>query len=684
MRVWGWLVRWRFFVVGLWALIAIAGAMIGGGIYDRAQTVDQLGPDAQSMRADQRLQQLIPEGPVIFAVVGDVDPYAPEVAASTQKVTTELATWPTVKEVNDLYSSPGGRIGADTRSTLVRVEMKPGVPESAYGDVRAKLHEITAPRVLVGGQPLAEADFTRQAISDAALGEAVALAALAILLIALLRSGSVAPLAGALAAVTTTLLVLVGVSSFATVSEYSVNVVTLLGLGLAVDYALLLLWRFREELGNGGIQSADGTGADGQRARFTTALDTTMRTAGRSVALSGAIIAVSMAGLAVFAEPLLAAMALGGAIVVVVATVVALTLTPALLAILAPRLKPVPAKDRSVLGRLAALAQRRPDTVIIAALAGLIIAALPLTSVTLVNSDARALPTSLESRTAYDVYMRDFQHGRPDPVTVVVDSDSGGAEMRDYLNVLNQLPGVAKLDLRIGTPTGATIIDLTPSDEDTGVAVVRRVRAVPAPATALVGGPAAELADYRDSLGARLPVVAVILVVAIGLLLFGLTRSVLIPVKAILMNLLTLAASLGVLTVVFGWRLDITTPILLFVFIFGLSTDYEVFLLSRITEAHKSGRDTDSAVREGIGRTGPVVTTAALGLIVVFLGFVLGGLTPVREIGVGMAVAILLDVTVLRGLLLPATMTLLGDLNWWPGRRTAEAAAPTGRPKVAA
>jgi putative drug exporter of the RND superfamily len=292
--------------------------------------------------------------------------------------------------------------------------------------------------------------------------------------------------------------------------------------------------------------------------------------------------------------------------------------------------------------------------------------AMPLAGVNLINSDARTLPAGVESHAAYELYFQDFQHGRPDPVTVVVDTGSGGEAMRDYLNKLNNLPEVAKLELRFGTPPEATIIDLTPTSEEAGVAVVRSVRAVDAPAKVLVGGPAAELADYRDSVASRLPVAVLILVAAIGLLLFLLTRSVLIPVKALFMNAMTLVAALGVLAVVFGWRLDVTTPILLFVFIFGLSTDYEVFLLSRITEGHRAGLPTDQAVREGIARTGSVVTTAAAGLIVVFLGFVLGGLTPVREIGVGMAVAIALDVTVLRGLLLPATMTLLGRLNWWP------------------
>jgi len=670
MQIWAWLYRWRWLVVGAWAAVAIAGGVVGGSVYDRAAAVDQLRADAPSMRADQRLQQLIPEGPIVFAIVQDVDPYAPAVVTNTQRVTAELATWPAVKEVGDLYSAPGGRIGADNRSTLVRVELKPTATDADVSAVAAKLHEIKAPRVLVGGRPVAEADFAEQAISDAAVGESIALAALALLLVVLLRWGAIAPLAVAVTAIATTLLMLVGLATVTTVSEYAVNVVTLLGLGLAVDYALLLLWRFREELATSGGPEA---------------LATTMRTAGRSVVLSGAIVAVAMAALAVFAEPLLAAMALGGAIVVVVATAVAVTLTPALLAVLASRLTPVAATPRAgILARLAGIAQRRPDTVIIAAMAGLILLALPLTSVDLINSDARALPAGVESRRAYEVYARDFQHGQADPVTVVVDTGSSGEAMRDYLDKLNQLPGVTKLELRFGTPPQATIIDLTPDSEAAAVGVVRAVRGVAAPAAVAVAGPAAELADYRDSVAARLPIVALILLVAIGALLFWLTRSVLIPVKALLMNLLTLAASVGVLAVVFGWQLDITTPILLFVFIFGLSTDYEVFLLSRIVEAHRAGLPTDHAVREGIARTGPVVTTAAIGLIVVFLGFVLGGLTPVREIGVGMAVAIALDVTVLRGLLLPATMTLLGHLNWWPGHRNRAGRQPIGRPKVTA
>lgn len=690
MRIWAERAhRWRWLIVVAWAVLTLVGGALGGSVFDKAQAVDQLSAQAESMRSERRLQELLPEGPIVFAVLRDVDPYDPAVVAATTGVAGRLRAMPTVKEVADLYSGPGGQIGVDERSTLVRVELHPGATEAQAAEVVAVLREL--PHAAVGGRLPAEAAFAEQAIADAALGETVAVVALALLLVLVLRWGAIAPLAAAVAAISVTLLALAGLARVTAVSEYTVNVVTLLGLGLAVDYALLMIWRYRESLGD------PDAPARGDRAPTAVALEKTLRTAGRAVLVSGGIVAVAMAGLAVFGEPLLAAMALGGLVVVVVATVAALTLTPALLAILSPKLAARAGGNKLILNgerrrgdisdsrsttglleRLTVFAQRRPDAVTIGVVVGLFLLALPFTSVTLVNSDARALPAAAESRIAYEAYVKDFQRGKPDPVTVVVDAGSGGAAMRDYLNRLNDLPGVDKLELRRDIPAEATVIDLTP-EPDREAEVVRGAQALPAPAAALVGGPAAELADYQDAVVGRLPIVLGVLLLATGALLFALTGSVLIPVKALLMNLLTLVASLGVLAVAFGWRLDVTTPVLLFVFIFGLSTDYEVFLLARITEEHRSGQLTDAAVRRGIARTGPVVTVAAASLIVVFLGFVLGGLTAVREIGVGMAVAIALDVTVVRGLLLPAAMTLLGRWNWWPGGRASTAGTTSAR-----
>ena len=183
----------------------------------------------------------------------------------------------------------------------------------------------------------------------------------------------------------------------------------------------------------------------------------------------------------------------------------------------------------------------------------------------------------------------------------------------------------------------------------------------------LVGGPAAELVDAKDSTFERLPLALAVVGLPTVLLLFALTRSVLIPLKAIVLNLLTLGATLGVVALMFDGPLDLTTPLLLFMFLFGLSMDYEVFLLARIKEEWDRRGDNDAAVLAGIAASGPVITVAALSIGIVFGGFALGALAEVRQIGVGMAVAVLLDVTVVRGLLLPAAMSLLGRWNWWPG-----------------
>jgi RND superfamily putative drug exporter len=288
--------------------------------------------------------------------------------------------------------------------------------------------------------------------------------------------------------------------------------------------------------------------------------------------------------------------------------------------------------------------------------------------------------------------LRDFDAGRAAPLVVVVEADPATAAVRDLMNQLNALPGVVRMQPRSDVTGPAAVIDVTASGETAGPAsrdVVRRIRALESPFPVLVGGPAAELVDYQDPLVRRLPLVVLVLLLSSAALLFALTGSLVAPVKALLMNALTLLATLGVLVVVFQWgwgapllgfqswgAIDLTTPVLLFVFVYGLSMDYEVFLLARIKEewdrlGPRRAADpaaNDRAVLAGIAKSGPVVTSAALCISVVFLGFLLGDLVALKEIGFGMAVALLLDVTVVRGLLMPALMSLLGGWNWWaPG-----------------
>ncbi|XVV12639.1 MMPL family transporter [Actinoplanes sp. CA-131856] len=662
-----WCARRRWPVLGTWLVLVAAGLVFGGQVFDRLTTADSLRPDAESQLADRRIGQLQPEGPVIVAVVGGRDVYDPALVADVTAVTGEIRGMDGVAEVDDLYGAPGGRIGADNRSSLIRVELDQGLPddrrERVEDAVAAALHRVDAPEVLVSGEKLAERAFADQAVADAALGESVAVGVLLVVLVLVLGGFVVAliPLAAALAAVSVTLLGLYGLTALTGVSQFTVNVVTLLGIGLAVDYALLVVARFREE------RDADpGAPVAGLLAR-------TAATAGRTVLIAGLAVAATMVGLSVFAEPLLGAMALGGAVAVLLATAAGLTGVPALIAVAHRFIKPARPPRRALLPRLAAFAQARPGPVALAVTAALLVLSLPFVfGVNLENSDARALPASSEDRRLQEAVQRDFSAGQADPVVVVVDADPAGAQVRDFMDRVNALDGVLRVQPRPDI-AAAAVIDVTPEGGTAGGPsrdVVRAIRALDPPFPMLVGGAAAELVDYRDSVAGRFPVALLIVLLSTAVLLFVLTGSVVVPLKALLMNALTLLATLGALVIVFQWgvgdavfgfaswgAIDVTTPVLLFVFIFGLSMDYEVFLLARIKE--------EGDVRAGIVKSGPVVTAAALGIGVVFLGFLLGDLIAVKEIGFAMAVALLLDVTVVRGLLLPAVMTLLGEWNWW-------------------
>ncbi|HEX2774909.1 MAG TPA: MMPL family transporter [Micromonosporaceae bacterium] len=684
-----WTYRRRWPVLAVWLGLVLAGAASGGAVFDRLSTTDSLRPDAESQRADRRIDQLLPEGPTVVAVVAGREVYEPGLVSSISTLAAEIRQMDGVVEVDDLYTAPGGQIGADNRSTLVTVELSDQLAEAdrerVEDEVAAALRRIDAPQVLVGGEKLAERAFAEQAVRDAARGEAIALVVLVGALFVILGGlvAALIPLSVALGAVAVTLLGLLGLLTATAVSEFTVNVVTLLGIGLAVDYALLFVARFREE------RTAD------PHAPVADLMARTTATAGRAVLVSGLAVAAAMGGLFVFAEPLLSAMALGGTLVVVAATALGLTGVPALIAVAhrviaagRGRLGTADSPGRAgTLARLARAAQRRPGPVAGTVSAVLLLLAVPfLLDANLANSDARALPRTMEARQANDLVQRNFAQNRAAPVVVVVDADPATGQARDLLDQLNRMPNVDQLQPRIDVPGAAAILDLTPTGETGGPQsrdLVRAIRALDTPVPLLVGGPAAEIVDYQASVAERLPYVLLVLLLATAVLLFALTGSVVVPVKALLMNALTLLATLGILVVVFQWgvgaallgvepwgAIDLTTPVLLFVFVFALTTDYEVFLLSRITEEWRRSRSraTDRAVLAGIARTGPVVSGAAVCITIVFLGFLLGDLTAVKEIGFGLAVAVLLDVTVVRGLLLPAVMRLLGEWNWWaPG-----------------
>jgi RND superfamily putative drug exporter len=682
--------RRRVPVVLAWVLLLAVGLAAGGQVFGRLGTGSGLRDDAESVVVSDLLSRVTGGGSGMTGLLDGRPADDPAFRAEVGRAVRDLEAVPGVTRVTGPFvqgREVPGLVATDRRAVLVRIELEPdlrGGYDQVVERVGERLRAVDAPRVLVGGDELARDEFQEQAQRDLERGETLALPVMLVLLFLVFRGvvAALTPLVVAVVAVAGALLILLGVSQLADISAYSVNVITMLGLGLAVDYSLLVISRFREERAAG--------------LEIPEAIERTLATAGRTVAFSGLTVAASLCGLLAFAEPFLRSLAWGGIGVVLVAMVAALTLVPALLGLWGRRIRPgrgsgglmpSPPENRSqsshhgAFFRLSRLVQRAAPVIVVVVAALLILLAVPFRHARLENSGLESLPRSSPSRQLFEAVDGRFPGGGTDPVTVVVESAPGNPLVADYLRRVEGLPGVARVEPRPGTPPTITVLDVVPegaSEGSVATRLVERIRDLERPVAAGVTGPAAFLVDYRDSLAGQLPYALGLIGLATFVLLFLMTGSVVVPVKAIVMNVLSLGASFGALVWVFqeghlsgllGFdapgMVDITVPVLIFVFAFGLSMDYEVFLLSRIKEAWDQTGDNDLAVALGLQRTGRIVTSAAALIVVVFLGFAAGELLTIKEVGVGMAIAVLLDATVVRMLLVPATMKLMGRWNWW-------------------
>jgi RND superfamily putative drug exporter len=679
--------RRRVPVVLAWVLLLAVGLAAGGQVFGRLGTGSGLRDDAESVVVGDLLSRVAGAGSSMTGLLDGRPADDPAFRAEVDRAVHDLEAMDGVAKVTGPFvqgREVPGLVAGDRRAVLVRVELETdlrGRYDQVVDRVGGRLRAVDAPRVLVGGDDLAREAFQEQAQRDLERGETLAMPVMLVLLFLVFRGivAAVTPLVVAAVAVAGALLILLGVSQVADISAYSVNVITMLGLGLAVDYSLLVISRFREERA-GGLE-------------IPGAIERTLATAGRTVAFSGLTVAAALCGLLAFAEPFLRSLAWGGIGVVLVAMVAALTLVPALLGLWGRRIRPgrgsVPSppehgaapSDHGVFFRLSRLVQRAAPAIVVGVAALLILLALPFRHARLENSGLESLPRSSESRQLFEAVGDRFPGGGTDPVTVVVQSAPGNPPVADYLRRVGALPGVARAEPRPDIPPTVTVLDVVPQGTSEGpvaTRLVERIRDLERPAPGGVTGPAAFLVDYRESLADRLPYALGLIGLATFVLLFLMTGSVVVPVKAIVMCVLSLGASFGALVWVFqeghlsgllGFdapgMVDITVPLLIFVFAFGLSMDYEVFLLSRIKEAWDQTGDNDLAVALGLQRTGRIVTSAAALIVVVFLGFAAGELLTIKEVGVGMAIAVLLDATVVRMLLVPATMKLMGRWNWW-------------------
>jgi len=669
----------RRLVAAAWVVLFVAGIAIGSGVFDR------LDPDVgdvegtESARADARLRALDPGGPSIAALADGVDPRDPRTAAALRATAERLRAIPGVAQVAEPLSGPPELLARDGRAVLVAVEFAPGLDDDRFDQAleaaEAELRRLEAPRVLVGGGPLQDREFEDQVAADLARAELLSMPVVLVLLLVVF-GGIVAaglPVLVALVGVAGTLLALFGISAATDVSVYSVNVVTMLGLGLAVDYALLLVSRFREERATHDLPAA---------------VEETVATAGRTVVFSGLTVAASLAGLLVFDDPFLRSMAYGGGAVVLVDLLAAVTLLPALLGMWGARVRPparAGAQGSGLFAAISRVVQRRAALIVVLVAVPLAVAATPFLRAHYQQPDASFLPTGAESRELFETLEARFDPSVwVEPVVMVADAGTdpaGLARVAAFGDRVADLDGVRAVGQPQPLRDGVAVMEVLPEGSGTGATAARLVadvRALPRPFPVQVTGDAAALTDYQATIAGRLPLAAGLVVLATFALLFAFTGSVVVPVKAIVMNVLSLGASFGALVWVFqeghlagllgaegAGSIDPTVPVLTFAITFGLSMDYEVFLLSRIKEAWDETGDNDLAVALGLQRTGRIVTSAALLLVVVFAGFMAAGMLTIKQIGLATVLAVLLDATVVRMLLVPATMKLMGRWNWW-------------------
>ncbi|MFE6332274.1 MMPL family transporter [Streptomyces sp. NPDC057806] len=684
-------------VILLWLLFLLLGFGLGTGVFGRLSDDVPDVPGTESELAEQYLSRLDPTGETVTAVVAGESVADATVRAQVERAVAEVRKIAGVAAVPDPYATPG-LTARDGQALIIPVTFEGGLGDDAEADATdaaaERIRQIEAPEVHVSGGDLLGRQLGERAQEDVKNAELISLpVVLALLLVVFggLRAAAL-PLVIAVSGIAGAFLALFAFSEVTDISVYAIQVTTMLGLGLAVDYALLMLVRFREERRH----TED----------VVEAVHRTVAAAGRTVLFSGLTVAVSLTGLLVFPSVFLRSMGLAVAAVVVVDMLAAVTLLPALLTKFGGKIPPArvrpDAEEGRLFARLARFAARRRIAVVATVVPVLLVLALPVAGLTINLGDARQLPASTEARQLYDIVEAHFPPGTGvSPVTVVVrpGTDPATAER------IGALSGAESRQL----PGGSTVVEVRPPgsvDGEAATGLVERIRELRGDEPVEVTGSAARLVDFREMLAERAPWAAATVLAGIFVLLFAFTGSVLIPLRTIATTLLSLGAALGAVVWVFQdghlagllgaeglGALSLTAPPLIIAIAFGLAMDYELFILARMREARERGEDEREAVVTGLRRSGRVVTCAALLLAIVFGAFMTGGFSPILQIGLGLTLAVLIDATVVRMLLVPATMALLGRRAWWapaPLRRIHDrfglretAAAPAPEPPVA-
>ena len=696
-EAWGHVVyRRRRLVLVIATLGVIFAAVWGTGVFGALQSAGGFNdPGSQSQRATDLATRAFGRDAADVVVLYRSQSLTVHDAAYRAAVTRTLAALPRQQVTSAVsYWSTGSAQFASTdgHQTYAVLRLAGADDAAQIKSFDAIKNKLAAPGLTerAGGQIPTEEAINKQVTADIGRAEGISMPVLLVMLLLIFGGLAAASLPLAIGGIailgsfTALRLLTLGTA----VSIYSINITTILGLGLGIDYGLFMVARFREELR--------------RQPTVDAALARTVATAGRTVAVSGITVAAALASLMLFPETFLRSMGYGGVATVVVDMLAALTVMPALLAVLGHRVnalrirRSARASSSQQIGgetsgawyRIGRSVMRRPVAYVVVIVVALLALGSPFRHITWGGTDARALPASAAPHIVQDALTRDFPANSTTPIEAVVSFGAPAtgpaqqAALAGYLSRVAHLPGVTGAQVT-GVHGDVARVDLRYGANATSAAaraLVTRVRSVPAPAGAqvLVGGATAALVDELGSLGATLPWMALVVCLATFVLLFLAFGSVVLPVKAIVMNVLSLSATFGVIVWIFqeghlsgllGFTatgtIDPTMPILMLAIIFGLSMDYEVFLLSRIREQYDLTGDNTASVAGGLQRTGGIITSLALLLVVVVGAFSASGITFIKLMGVGMIVALVIDATVVRVLLVPATMRLLGRANWW-------------------
>jgi uncharacterized membrane protein YdfJ with MMPL/SSD domain len=659
-------------------VLALVAAALGGDVATRLAPHESDDPATESVRTAHRLRDatgLETVRAIVVLVRTAPDPVSsPAGRARVARLRAKLRAVPGAGGV-----PTRAPVSRDGRATVLSARVRTGHKEKdVVEDVE---HALRGERgVTVGGPATANVAVGRVVQDDLRKSEAIAFPILFLLSLWFFRGlvAAALPLLVGGLSITLTFLGMRIASELTSLSVFSLNLVTGLGLGLAIDYSLIVVSRYREEI------AVDGPGP--------AALRRTVTSAGRTVTFSSLTVAAALATLLLFPQRGLYSMAVGGVMVTMIAAAVALVALPAVLALLGERVNALAPKwlrraaESEARGehgrwyRLSRFVMRRPAPIAIASAAALIALGLPFLGVKFTSIDVTVLPRDEPARQVATALAREFP---PLPTAPIVVATQGTPTQAAALAArLRRLDGVSAVTAperagrgqlwRIDVASRAAVFD------HRSEALVRRVRALQAPGGVAVGGETAGFVDYRKSLADHLPLAVVVLVVATLLLLFAMTGSVVLPLKALVMNLLTVSAAFGILVLIFQdgrlegllayssrGALESSQPVILFAAAFGLSTDYGVFLLSRIKEARDAGAPDREAVALGLERTGRVVTAAALLFAVAIGALATSRIGYIKELAIGTAVAVLIDATIVRALLVPSLMAMLGRWNWW-------------------